>query len=153
MEFGSITFNFFGISFDRCNMKHRKRIRWVGIYMLLLTLAFIYIKWIFYFFLSHILFSRISQAEVTPELGQYEEAISLFDNIVATAANNRVLNFKLKNFLFHECLCLVGLDQIGEMHPIFNATILQLCKQQRMQSNNGKGNSILLFSEFKWILV
>ncbi|CAG8607910.1 6913_t:CDS:2, partial [Ambispora leptoticha] len=40
------------------------------------------------------LFSLISQTELAAELGRYEEAIKILENVTATAANDRVLSFK-----------------------------------------------------------
>ncbi len=55
------------------------------------------------------MFSLISQAELSAEIGYYEQAIDLFDNIVTLSANDSILSFKVKNHVFWQCFCIIAL--------------------------------------------
>ncbi|CAG8833194.1 21157_t:CDS:2, partial [Gigaspora margarita] len=75
------------------------------------------------------LFSLISQAELSAELGYYEQGIILFEQIAATTANDSLLNFRVKDHVFWQCLCIIALDdwvrlekqlaQSSESYPSF----------------------------------
>ncbi|PKC09262.1 TPR-like protein [Rhizophagus irregularis] len=56
------------------------------------------------------LFSLISQAELSAEIGYYEQAIDLFDNIMTLSVNDSVLSYKTKSYIFWQCLCIIALD-------------------------------------------
>ncbi|CAG8573559.1 6629_t:CDS:2 [Ambispora gerdemannii] len=74
-------------------------------------------------------FSLISQIELMAELGRYEEAIKILENVIATAANDRVLSFKVKDYCFLQCVCLIALrdwirvekqyEELCQLYPSF----------------------------------
>ncbi|KAG9285653.1 hypothetical protein G9A89_009293 [Geosiphon pyriformis] len=75
------------------------------------------------------LYSLISQAELTAEIGHYEKAIRLLDTIAETAADDRVQSFKIKDYVFLQCICLIALDdwvrlerrfeELNQLYPSF----------------------------------
>ncbi|CAG8446790.1 12395_t:CDS:2 [Acaulospora morrowiae] len=56
------------------------------------------------------IFSLISQAELSAEIGHYEQAIELFDMIIVFASNDSLLNFKIKDHIFWQCMCIIALE-------------------------------------------
>ena len=59
---------------------------------------------------SRYLYSIISQAEVAAEIGHYEKSIALFENIMFTVVNDNLLQYKVKGFVYYQCICMIGLD-------------------------------------------
>ncbi|CAG8554842.1 4183_t:CDS:2 [Paraglomus occultum] len=55
-------------------------------------------------------FTVISQADLLAEIGQYEDAIKLYDNIILFAIGDSMLNFNVKTHIFNQLLCYAGLD-------------------------------------------
>ncbi|RHZ77388.1 hypothetical protein Glove_180g73 [Diversispora epigaea] len=58
---------------------------------------------------SRYIFSLKSQAELSVEIGHYEQAIALFDIITTFSENDSLLCFKVKDHVFWQCLCIMGL--------------------------------------------
>jgi len=71
------------------------------------------------------LFSLISQAELSAEIGYYDQAIDLFDNITALSVNDSILNYKIKNYIFWQCLCIIALDDWVRLEKKFQQFIEQ----------------------------
>jgi tetratricopeptide (TPR) repeat protein len=74
---------------------------------------------------SRFLFSLISQAELSAEIGYYEQAIVLFDNITVLSVNDSILNFKIKNYIFWQCFCIIALDDWVRLEKEFKQFIEQ----------------------------
>ncbi|CAG8598757.1 10074_t:CDS:2 [Funneliformis mosseae] len=69
------------------------------------------------------LFSLTSQAELSAEIGYYEQAISLFDNIIILSANDSILSFKVKSHVFLQCLCIIALGDWVRLEKRFQQCI------------------------------
>src|SRR4051794_11574915 len=74
---------------------------------------------------SRFLFSLISQAELSAEIGYYEQAIVLFDNITVLSVNDSILSFKVKNYIFWQCFCIIALDDWVRLEKKFKQFIEQ----------------------------
>ena len=44
------------------------------------------------------------------EIGQYDDAIKLYDKIILFAIDDSMLNFNVKTHIFNQLLCYTGLD-------------------------------------------
>ncbi|PKC74435.1 TPR-like protein [Rhizophagus irregularis] len=71
------------------------------------------------------LFSLISQAELSAEIGYYEQAIDLFDNIMTLSVNDSVLSYKTKSYIFWQCLCIIALDDWVRLEKQFKQSVEQ----------------------------
>ena len=74
---------------------------------------------------SRYLYSLISQAELSAEIGYHEQAIDLFDNIATISVNDSIHSFKVKNYIFWQCLCIIALDDWVRLEKKFKQFIEQ----------------------------
>ncbi|KAK9711685.1 hypothetical protein K7432_007674 [Basidiobolus ranarum] len=80
---------------------------------------------------SRSVYSISHQAELASELGLYEEAIHSYDKVISVASEDRLLQFKLKDYLVSACLCVLAKDgweeftstfhRYQDLYPAFNS--------------------------------
>ncbi|ORX99984.1 TPR-like protein [Basidiobolus meristosporus CBS 931.73] len=96
---------------------------------------------------SRSVYSIAHQAELASQLELYKEAIHCYDKIIPVASEDRLLQFKLKDYLFSYCLCVLAKDGWDEfatsfrchqdLHPVFNSTRESQLLLDLIEAKNG----------------